>query len=209
MFDGDVWYLWQCFQTQIFLNGVSSLRDIDVISMYVVSKYINNLECNCQSSAFSVAGSLVGVQESRVFTRSHISARGMKLWRINGSTSSAFHEALCVSSFWQLSCRTATEEPPPVSICLCAYKYGKYYTTIHERTPLPRTQGIHFQCVCSCIMLYLSHSKKAAVEEFRKDVFGLAGFFVYKEAKKLINSNRSSQDSQSPQSALQSWGNII
>ena len=54
-------------------------ESVDMISMYVVSKYINNLECNCQSSAFSVAGSLVGVQESRVFTRSHISARGMKL----------------------------------------------------------------------------------------------------------------------------------
>ena len=61
-----------------------------------------------------------------------------------------------------------------------------------------------YAVVSCCIMLYLSHSKKAAVEEFRKDVFGLAGFFVYKEAKKLINSNRSSQDSQSPQSALQS-----
>ena len=158
MMCGGVW--WWCLMSVTMLPDTdfsewSFLSEsVDVISMYVVSKYINNLECNCQSSAFSVAGSLVGVQESRVFTRSHISARGMKLWRINGSTSSAFHEALCVSSFWQLSCRTATEEPPPVSICLCAYKYGKYYTTIHERTPLPRTQGIHFQCVCSCIMLY-------------------------------------------------------
>ena len=80
--------------------------------------------------------------------------------------------------------------------------------TIHERTPPfqePKAFIFNVYAVVSCcIMLYLSHSKKAAVEEFRKDAFGLAGFFVYKEAKKLINSNRSSQDSQSPESALQS-----
>ena len=44
-------------------------ESVNVISMYVVSKYINNLECNCQSSAFSVAGSLVGVQG--IYTFSH------------------------------------------------------------------------------------------------------------------------------------------
>ena len=125
--------------------------------------YVNLLECNCQSSAFSAARCLVGVQGIYMFSPMHETLSVLEQVHLSMRLFAPLHFESCPAE-------PATEKPPPVSIFPVAYKY-------EWTPPFPEPKAFIFNVyagVSSCIMVYLSHNKKAAVQEFRKDVFGLA-----------------------------------